>query len=891
MYLPRELLSYLYFHLVRTSHALSPPVLILVALEPDALCACRILTALLKRDFIPHKIQPVSGIQDLLRAGRELVQPMRSTDGGSGGVVVCLGLGALYDLEETLFLEEAVVGSDEDGYDIREPRFNGYGGVECWVIDARRPWHLDNMFSNFERTEEVDDMAIQRVPGVKDGRITQAYRPGRGGIVCFDDGDIDEDLIAERDAYYGALEARRVFPDFANSVEMGDWIKRQKLEDTHRDEEGCDLDDEDMIPDSAQDTSRKRKSDAEHESEDEFDRPAQRRRSNSSSVIPSTPDRHSRRGLLSEGHRLGGSSDASRSPTPRSRSSSPAPRGRAGRKEESMEERVWKKWSNDEQILDGYNNMGSSFAEPISSMMYSLASDLGREDNDLLWHAIVGVSSMELAGQTHAGLGLSPLSTAGGSSGWNGVRGERIRSVLREEVRRLNPAPVTDAYGIDGNNGIIQTHARSPTDSAIRLSPEPRFLLIRHWSLYDSMLHSPYLSAKLHIWSDAGRRRLHKFLAKMGVSLAQCRQSYTHMDMDLKRGLREKLLRFAPQYGLEGLVPPVGAGGREAKEGWGFVRCWGWKACLSAVDVGVVVGSILDVGDAEHKPSSTKLQDSQLTYSQRVQGVPNSADQDAIAALDRERADGANKRFWDAYDSLGSVTQLSKQLTTAQYLHRAILRTGTSLIEKKQIRHLKAFRMAVVKEGPDVQLFTHPGALIKLALWVAEAVIEMEGGRGSSAKKGSELVMAGLDEARGSYIVVGLGGGGAVALDRERQKRRAERKKKREEAKEAKKREKEKEKELRREQRAANGDSDWESEDEEDEESDTSDAESDVDEEEEKKKDRGHGRNRFGKAFKDVMDDMGLSVRIDSFEHCVAQVRKEDLSSFLEELSMRAVVG
>ncbi|KAF2099246.1 CDC45-like protein [Rhizodiscina lignyota] len=844
MFLPRELLSHLYLHLLRTSHALSPPVLILVALEPDALCASQILTALLKRDFIPHKIQPVSGIQDLLRAGRELVQPMRTTDGGSGGVVVCLGLGALYDLEETLFLEEVAVGRDDDGYDIREPRFNGYGGVECWVVDARRPWHLDNMFSNFERAEEVDETAVARVPGVKDGKVTQAYKPGRGGIICFDDGDIEEDLKAERDAYHGALEARRALEDGGDENE-GD---------------ADDEDVEDRIPDSAQDTSRKRKSlsDAEDESEDESDRPAQRRRSNS----------------VSDG--LGASSDESRSPTPGSRSSS-LPRRRS-KKEESLEEKIWKKWASDELVLDRYNNLGSSFAEPISSMMYSLASDLGKEDNDLLWQCIVGVSSMELAGQTHAGLGLSPLSTAGGSSGWNGVRGERIRSVLREEVRRLNPLPVTDIYGLDPNNGIIQTHARSPTDTAIRLSPEPRFLLIRHWSLYDSMLHSPYLSAKLHIWSDNGRRRLHKLLAKMGVSLAQCRQSYTHMDMDLKRSLREKLLKFAPQYGLEGLVPPVGRGGREAKEGWGFVRCWGWKACLSAVDVGVVVGSILDVGVAENKNGASgagmRAQDnSQLTYSQRVQGVVN-VDQDIIAALDRERADDANARFWTAYDALSSASQLAGHIATAQYLHRAILRTGTSLIEKKQIRHLKAFRMAVVKEGPDVQLFTHAGALIKLALWVAEAVIEMEGGRSSSVKKGSELVMAALDEARGSYIV---------------------RKKKREEAKETKKKEREKEKEMRREQRLANGDSDYESdeENEEDEEdSDDSDDESDVDEEEEKrKKDRGYGRNRFGKAFKDVMDDMGLAVRIDSFEHCVAQVRKEELSSFLEELSMRAVVG
>jgi cell division control protein 45 len=32
-------------------------------------------------------------------------------------------------------------------------------------------------------------------------------------------------------------------------------------------------------------------------------------------------------------------------------------------------------------------------------------------------------------------------------------------------------------------------------------------------------------------------------------------------------------------------------------------------------------------------------------------------------------------------------------------------------------------------------------------------------------------------------------------------------------------------------------------------------------------------------------------VRIDSFEHCVVEVKKEDLGGFLESLSMKAVVG
>ena len=192
MYLPRSLISHLYNHLLKTHHPLSPPVLILPSLDADAICACRILTALLKRDYIPHKIQPVSGYADLARAGAELVRPMKTTEGGSGGVVICLGVGGLVDLANLLGLE-----SEEEGED-------DMGQVEVWVFDARRPWNLSNVFGGLPYTTTGSNGTTEvskQIPGLDKGCIQRTYRPGRGGIIVFDDGDIAEELNAERDAY------------------------------------------------------------------------------------------------------------------------------------------------------------------------------------------------------------------------------------------------------------------------------------------------------------------------------------------------------------------------------------------------------------------------------------------------------------------------------------------------------------------------------------------------------------------------------------------------------------------------------------------------------------------------------------------------------------------
>ena len=801
------------------------------------------------------------------------MRPMRTTDGGSGGVVVCLGVGGLVDLESILGLE-----ADEDGY-------GGMGDVDIWVIDARRPWNLSNVFGVTSKPSiETEGQPTSKTEGVERGMITHSYQPGRGGVIVFDDGDIEEELGAERDAYCALAEMPELGDDNDNDTE----------EESDASDSEPDIDDE-RIPESGQ-APRKRKSSPDFGEDSESDdpdegTPRKRRKSNSSSPVPVTPERRpARRDLLINGPASDSSLIRSDPPSTTLPGSPPSkqPSARKLRRE------LLKLRRKHDAVIRRYYSLGTSYSEPISSLMYSLASELGREDNDLLWHAIVGVSSLELSGRTSKGVGLSPLSTSGGSSGWSRDRGEHIRAVLRDEVRRLNPADPKDLSrdaALGTAAGAIPTHGRSPTDTAIRLSPEPRFLLIRHWSLYDSMLHSPYLSAKLRVWSDAGRRRLHKLLAKMGVSLAQCRQSYAHMDVALKRGLRERLLKFAPVYGLEGLVPPsVGKG--EARDGWGFVRCWGWKACLSAVDVGVVLGAILEVGDLEprqssHGAASTSGQDlargNSASQPSQLDAPAEPPPAQPASAADARRDAAATTRFWTAYDALGSVAQLTAHMATAQHLHRAILRTGASLLEKKQIRHLRAFRMAVVKDGPDVALFAHPGALTKLALWVAEAIAEMEGGKG---RKGGELVVAGLDEERGVYVVVGLGGGAGMLAAKEREKRRAERKKEREKRKEERKLDRERQKKLRKERLEALGE--WDSENEDFEDETESEEESEDDEEQEEK---GKGRNRFGNAFQEVIEETGARVKVDSFEHCVVEVKKEDLSGFLESLSMKTVVG
>lgn len=57
-------------------------------------------------------------------------------------------------------------------------------------------------------------------------------------------------------------------------------------------------------------------------------------------------------------------------------------------------------------------------------------------------------------------------------------------------------------------------------DGAIRCTEEYRFMMVRHWSLYESMYNSNYVASRLGIWREPGRQRLLALLAKMGYVFA-----------------------------------------------------------------------------------------------------------------------------------------------------------------------------------------------------------------------------------------------------------------------------------------------------------------------------------------------------------------------------------
>lgn len=158
--------------------------------------------------------------------------------------------------------------------------------------------------------------------------------------------------------------------------------------------------------------------------------------------------------------------------------------------------------------VDKHYTSGTWYGQSAAGTVYILATVLERVDNELLWYVSLALSVAypaltESACPRLAILGLTyQYTTARISREYY----DRYHSIYYDEVFRLNPPP-------PNGGSLTSLH---PDDQSVRATEELRFMLFRHWTLYDAMYHSSYVASKLGIWKERGRKRLNGLLAKMG---------------------------------------------------------------------------------------------------------------------------------------------------------------------------------------------------------------------------------------------------------------------------------------------------------------------------------------------------------------------------------------
>ncbi|KAJ1309757.1 hypothetical protein OPQ81_006522 [Rhizoctonia solani] len=399
------------------------------------------------------------------------------------------------------------------------------------------------------------------------------------------------------------------------------------------------------------------------------------------------------------------------------------------------------------EIIEKYYCSGTSHGPSAAGTVYVLASYLQLAENETLWLAIIGLTYQYLSSRI----------SRDDYDYWQGV--------YADEVARLNPR-------ID----LSTSAALHADDTGIRSCQELRFTLYRHWTLYDSMYHSPYVAGKMNIWKERGRRNLAAMFAKMGISLQEGQQDYSHMDRNFRKGLPDQLEAIAPEYGMVELQYPS------------FVRAYGFltqpfaaadcvEATSALLDAGTGVrlevevdggrgggewfggARIWNAGDGTTKSKSATVAGGAGKENLGLDGPLGTRKDD-----DDEKNKSWRKNFWLAYDALGSDAEntrsLQRAIPLAKSLHQIVLSQGSELIERAgAIKTYRKFRMAVLTQGAHLALFSQPGPLSRLALWLVDALRDkVKAVKGPRGRESLPFVVACLDEKENSYLVVGVTG-------------------------------------------------------------------------------------------------------------------------------------
>lgn len=164
-----------------------------------------------------------------------------------------------------------------------------------------------------------------------------------------------------------------------------------------------------------------------------------------------------------------------------------------------------------------YNYYGRSSA----LMLFELAWKLSKESMDLLWWAIVGAMEQLILGKIE-----STTYT---------LESDKIQGHCSRLMNRTSDQSLHTSVKILYENDL-------------------HLAVYRHWNVLDSLRHSMYPACKLKLWTARGEKRMNELLVEMGLPLVQARQSFSSMDLTLRKDFYKMLEGLADKYGMPDII-------------------------------------------------------------------------------------------------------------------------------------------------------------------------------------------------------------------------------------------------------------------------------------------------------------------------------------------------
>jgi cell division control protein 45 len=330
-----------------------------------------------------------------------------------------------------------------------------------------------------------------------------------------------------------------------------------------------------------------------------------------------------------------------------------------------------------EDARAAYYAQGVSYGKPSACLLYDLAYHLQQDSSYMLWLALVGLTDHLV----HGRLGPDKYE-------------EYYLAYENHVVSGGHMEAPGEVDGVDGEAG----GGSAPATCRIATMEDFRFGLLREWTLWDAMAHSPYVASRLQTYTEKGRERLEFLLIKMGIPLREARGLYAY---DMKKHYKAKLLEQLHLHGVS-----YGLGDAIFRS---FQLQDGYSRCVMAVDVVHAATALLESGAVRRGGGAAA-------------NGSGSSDGDA----DGPDAPGDHRdRFWRAWNCLSwrdDAGELRRGIELAKKVQRAMVADGGAVVVQRLYHNFRAFRIFDLSEHQltNRPLLAHPMALQRMAAFFQE---------------------------------------------------------------------------------------------------------------------------------------------------------------------------
>ncbi|CDW73747.1 cell division control protein 45 [Stylonychia lemnae] len=392
----------------------------------------------------------------------------------------------------------------------------------------------------------------------------------------------------------------------------------------------------------------------------------------------------------------------------------------------------------------------------IGGLMYHMSQSVNRETREFLWLWIVGLTDNML----HQLNGSSQL-----------YQDDILK--LNDEVQRLNPhiyfieneKMVSDSAdksdpSIDNPRILTQHHQvvePKPKDidlfkhvqtknsnqeiGTIMIINDLKLMLLKHWTLHDSMINSNYIVSNLKTWTEPGVIMYKRFLATIGIPIEESKQKYNFMAPLFKNDLVDKIANHSDRFLLDQILITS------------YTKQVDSKTILSSNDTVYILNGILenfktikqyrelidqDIDSIQKKNQQfLNPEDILISMKQRMHDQRGQQQERQLENQKKSIQNNLNiikeceyENFFKAYDALDfdKKKYFEEGIELAKEIQQAIISIGTQILQKKQVKVATHFRYVMMNNESikDIQVFQYPMAIRRLGLFIMETYREIK---------------------------------------------------------------------------------------------------------------------------------------------------------------------